>query len=92
MKINNISRYAKIVGKKELENIHTEAEKLADKHIICINSTYQGGGVAEILNSLVPLFDQVGIDFGWRILHGTPDFFTITKKFHSRYPFFFGKG
>ena len=48
MKINNISRYAKIVGKKELENIHTEAEKLAGKHIICINSTYQGGGVAEI--------------------------------------------
>ena len=83
MKINNISRYAKIVGKKELENIHTEAEKLAGKHIICINSTYQGGGVAEILNSLVPLFDQVGIDFGWRILHGTPDFFTITKKFHN---------
>ena len=83
MKINNISSYAKIVGKTEIESIHTEAEKLADKHIICINSTYQGGGVAEILNSLVPLFDQVGIDFGWRILHGTPDFFTITKKFHN---------
>jgi trehalose synthase len=83
MKINNISSYAKIVGKTEIESILTEAEKLADKHIICINSTYQGGGVAEILNSLVPLFDQVGIDFGWRILHGTPDFFTITKKFHN---------
>jgi trehalose synthase len=83
MKINNISSYSRIVGKTELENIHAEAEKLADKHIICINSTYQGGGVAEILNSIVPLFDQVGIDFGWRILHGTPDFFTITKKFHN---------
>jgi trehalose synthase len=83
MKINNISSYARIVGEREIENIHAEAEKLADKHIICINSTYQGGGVAEILNSLVPLFDQVGIDFGWRILHGTPDFFTITKKFHN---------
>jgi trehalose synthase len=83
MKTNNISSYSRIVGKTELENIHAEAEKLADKHIICINSTYQGGGVAEILNSIVPLFDQVGIDFGWRILHGTPDFFTITKKFHN---------
>ena len=29
------------------------------------------------------MFDQVGVDFGWRILHGTPDFFTITKKFHN---------
>ncbi len=83
MKINNLSSYAKIVGKSEIDKIHVEAEKLSGKHITCVNSTYQGGGVAEILNSLVPLFDQVGVDFGWRILHGTPDFFTITKKFHN---------
>jgi trehalose synthase len=83
MKINELSSYARIVGKQEIEKIRAEAEKLSGKHITCINSTYQGGGVAEILNSLVPLFDQVGVDFGWRILHGTPDFFTITKKFHN---------
>jgi trehalose synthase len=83
MKINTLSSYAAIVGKSELEKIHAEAEKLSGKHITCINSTYQGGGVAEILNSLVPMFDQIGVDFGWRILHGTPDFFTITKKFHN---------
>jgi len=83
MKSNNLASYARIVGKAELDRIHAEAEKLSGKHILCINSTYQGGGVAEILNSLVPLFDQVGIDFGWRILHGSPDFFTITKKFHN---------
>ena len=83
MKINNLSSYAKIVGKQQINEIHAEAEKLSGKHITCVNSTYQGGGVAEILNSLVPLFDQVGVDFGWRILHGTPDFFTITKKFHN---------
>jgi trehalose synthase len=83
MKINNLSSYARIVGKPELDKIHAEAEKLSGKHITCVNSTYQGGGVAEILNSLVPMFDQVGVDFGWRILHGTPDFFTITKKFHN---------
>lgn len=83
MKSNNLKCYARIVGKPILDKIHTEAEKLGDKHILCVNSTYQGGGVAEILNSMVPLFDQVGIDFGWRILHGSPDFFTITKKFHN---------
>jgi trehalose synthase len=80
---NNLASYTKIVGRSEIDKIQAEAEKLSGKHILCINSTYQGGGVAEILNSLVPLFDQVGIDFGWRILHGTPDFFTITKKFHN---------
>ena len=83
MKINNLSSYARIVGKPIIDKIHAEAEKLSGKHILTINSTYQGGGVAEILNSVVPLFDQAGIDFGWRILHGTPDFFTITKKFHN---------
>ena len=83
MKINNLSSYAKIVGKQQIDEINAEAEKLSGKHITCVNSTYQGGGVAEILNSLVPMFDQVGVDFGWRILHGTPDFFTITKKFHN---------
>jgi len=83
MKLNNLSSYARIVGKLEIDKIHAEAEKLSGKHITCVNSTYQGGGVAEILNSLVPMFDQVGVDFGWRILHGTPDFFTITKKFHN---------
>jgi len=39
--------------------------------------------VAEILNSLVPLMNDIGIDAGWRTLHGNPDFFTITKKFHN---------
>ncbi|PIW10138.1 MAG: glycosyl transferase family 1, partial [Caldiserica bacterium CG17_big_fil_post_rev_8_21_14_2_50_35_7] len=52
-------------------------------NILDINSTYMGGGVAEILSSMVPLINNVGIDEDWRILHGNPDFFTITKKFHN---------
>lgn len=83
MKSNNLESYKKFVGKETLERIETEANRLRGKHILSINSTYQGGGVAEILNSIVILFNQLGIDFGWRILHGTPDFFTITKKFHN---------
>jgi trehalose synthase len=83
MKTNSLSSYGCIVGKQQIDEIHAEAKKLSGKHITCVNSTFQGGGVAEILNSIVPMFDQVGVDFGWRILHGTPDFFTITKKFHN---------
>jgi len=48
-----------------------------------VNSTYQGGGVAEILHSLVLLMNDVGVDTGWRILHGSLDFFDVTKKFHN---------
>ena len=42
-----------------------------------------GGGVAEILGSLVPLMNDIGIDTGWRIIRGNSDLFDITKKFHN---------
>ncbi|MCK4730112.1 MAG: glycosyltransferase [Candidatus Aenigmarchaeota archaeon] len=81
--VRNLKDYRNIVGKAVMDEIYSKAEKFSDKHIVCISSTYQGGGVADLLNNLVFLFDEVGIDFGWRILHGTPDFFGITKKFHN---------
>ena len=79
----NLKSYEKIVGKEIIDNINKKAEAISGKHILCINSTYQGGGVAEILDSVIPLFNETGIKLGWRILQGTPDFFTITKKFHN---------
>ena len=79
---HNLEDYRKIVGNEVIENIYKKAEALRGKHILYINSSYQGGGVAEMLNSLIPLMNSAGVDVGWRILHGTPDFFTITKKFH----------
>jgi trehalose synthase len=72
-----------IVPDKRLAEIYARARGLYGKHIVHINSTYQGGGVAEILYSLVLLMNDVGVDTGWRILHGSPDFFNITKKFHN---------
>ena len=75
--------YRKIVGDKIIKEIEKKAKKFSKKHILLVNSTYQGGGVAEILNTLVVLFNNAGIDVGWRILHGTPYFFNTTKKFHN---------
>ncbi len=72
-----------IVPDKTLADIYAKARGLYSKHIVHINSTYQGGGVAEILHSLVLLMNDVGISTGWRILHGSPAFFNITKKFHN---------
>lgn len=79
---HNLEDYRKIVGNEVIENIYKKVDALRGKHILYINSTYQGGGVAEMLNSFIPLMNSAGVDVGWRILHGTPDFFTITKKFH----------
>jgi len=79
----NIEDYRIIVGDKAIADILRIAKKLYTKRIILINSTYQGGGVAEMVNTLVPLLNDVGMIADWRILFGNPDFFTVTKKFHN---------
>jgi trehalose synthase len=72
-----------IVPDETLAEIYARARKLYGKHVIHLNATYQGGGVAEILYSLVMLMNDVGLDAGWRILHGSQEFFEITKSFHN---------
>ena len=72
-----------IVPDEKLAEIYTRARGLYGKHIVHLNATYQGGGVAEILYSLVLLMNDVGIDAGWRILHGSQEFFEVTKSFHN---------
>jgi trehalose synthase len=79
----DIESYRKIAGDEAIAKIYKTARKLYGKYVLNINSTYQGGGVAEMLSSLVPLMNNTGIDAEWRILHGNPDFFTVTKKFHN---------
>ncbi|MHC4335559.1 MAG: glycosyltransferase [Planctomycetota bacterium] len=79
----SLESFRHIVPDETLTEVYARARKLYGKHIVHINSTYQGGGVAEILYSLVQLMNDVGIKTGWRILHGSPDFFDITKKFHN---------
>ncbi|MBW1690963.1 MAG: glycosyltransferase [Deltaproteobacteria bacterium] len=81
--MHGLEDYRRIVGDKVIGEIARKARALYGKHLVHINSTYQGGGVAEILNNLVPLMNDIGIDTGWRTLHGFPDFFEITKKFHN---------
>jgi trehalose synthase len=81
--MDTVTSYREIVGDDELSAIYRKARKLYGKHILHLNSTYQGGGVAEILVSFLPLANDAGINMGWRILHGHPDFFNITKKFHN---------
>lgn len=81
--MKSLDDYSEIVGDEVLSSLYRKARPLSGKHILHINSTYQGGGVAEILGSMVVLTNDLGIDVGWRIMHGTPDFFAITKKFHN---------
>lgn len=79
----SLDRFGDILGDEAIENIYAEASSLSEETLVHINSTYQGGGVAEILNSLIILMNDVGIKTDWRVLHGNPDFFSVTKKFHN---------
>lgn len=75
--------YREIVGDETISEIYKRARKMYGRRVMHINSTYYGGGVAEMLSSLLPLMNDVGLEADWRILHGSDDFFTITKKFHN---------
>ncbi len=75
--------YLPIVGEKVIYDIYKKASKLYNKHLVHVNSTFIGGGVAEILNNLVPLINDTGLDAGWRVLHGNLEFYDITKRMHN---------
>lgn len=79
----SLKQYRGIVGEKALRAIYEDSSELLTKHIVHVNSTHYGGGVAEILTNLVFLMNDLGISTGWRVLKGSPEFFTVTKKFHN---------
>lgn len=81
--LRSIGDYVEIVGDDVISTICKKAKKLRPNHVCHINSTFLGGGVAEILSRFVPLMNDAGGDDDWRIIHGNPAFFDITKKFHN---------
>ncbi|MDD5501174.1 MAG: glycosyltransferase [Candidatus Omnitrophica bacterium] len=78
-----IEDYEPLIGAENVERIIQKAKPLQDLHVTNINSTYYGGGVAQLLSSLTLLMNSLGIKTGWRAIHGPPDFFSITKKMHN---------
>lgn len=75
--------YRPIVGNDALEELSLLAKPLAGKSVLHVNSTAVGGGVAEILNRMVPLMRELGIDARWEVIKGGEDFHAVTKKFHN---------
>ena len=81
--LSKLEDYEKIVGRGFAQQVLKSAKPLRDDHVVHINSTYYGGGVAEILNSLVMLLNDAGITTGWRLLKGNQEFFNVTKQVHN---------
>lgn len=78
-----IDDYASIVGQNTISELYSLAEGSQGKVMQNINSTFIGGGVAEILSRMIPLFKQLGVDVRWDTIKGDEKFFGVTKKFHN---------
>lgn len=78
-----IEQYSGISPKGDLLLLHKLGEKLKKKSFLHINSTRAGGGVAEILQRMIPILNSLGIYTRWEIIEGDDKFFDITKKIHN---------
>ena len=81
--MSRLEDYREIAPRGSVEFLFRMAEKIQGKKIIHVNSTKLGGGVAEILRSLVPLLQSVGLDAQWEVITGNEEFFSTTKAFHN---------
>ena len=79
----DLAQYADVAGSDVIEHLRQLAALLKGKRVVHINSTQQGGGVAEILEKLVPLMQQLGLDTAWEVISGGDEFFLCTKSMHN---------
>jgi trehalose synthase len=75
--------YEPIIGKPELDELRFLARPLQGKSVKMVNSTAMGGGVAEMLNRLIPLLNELEVTTRWDVITGGNDFFEVTKAFHN---------
>jgi trehalose synthase len=81
--IVHVEDYEQFVGPEVVERVKEKARALEGLCVAHVNSTYYGGGVAEMLAPLTLLLNSLGIRTEWRVIQGSPDFFSITKKMHN---------
>ncbi len=82
--IKKCQDYLPFMEGESLREIDILTDKLKDKRIAMVNATEYGGGVAEILHSLVPLFKGLGFAMDWWKMFGEEEFYNVTKTFHNR--------
>ncbi|MBI4387542.1 MAG: glycosyltransferase [Candidatus Omnitrophica bacterium] len=81
--LHPLKEYEPVIGSQVIEELHLLAEKTKGWTIQNINSTSVGGGVAEILNRMIPLLQELGVNARWDVIKGGEKFYRVTKKFHN---------
>ena len=78
-----LNDYVPLLGAPEIDDLRWLAERLRGRSVEMVNSTAMGGGVAEILNRVIPIMQELGLGIRWEVMTGGNDFFAITKAFHN---------
>src|SRR3990172_6769311 len=79
----SIDKYSPVVGGEKIAEIRGLAGTLRGARVAHVNATSYGGGVSELLRSLVPLYRSLGIEADWLVIPGATGFFEITKGLHN---------
>ena len=79
----SLADYTHIVGRPLVEEIRELAEPLKGRRVVHLSATAFGGGVSEILYTLVPLMRDIGLEVEWQVIYGREEFFNSTKLMHN---------
>jgi trehalose synthase len=79
----SLADYTHIAGKETIERIRELAEPMKGHRVLHVSATAFGGGVSEILYTIVPLMRDIGIDAHWHVIFGKEEFFNATKLLHN---------
>lgn len=79
----SLSEYTSVVGDDVIDELEELARPLRGARVVHVSATAFGGGVAEMLHTLVPLMRSVGLQAEWQIISGSDTFFNITKRMHN---------
>jgi trehalose synthase len=78
-----LEAYTPLLGLKPINKLKEKAQKFKGKTVLHVNATKYGGGVAEILQNMIPLMNELGIESSWKIFTAPDSFFDISKKMHN---------
>jgi trehalose synthase len=79
----SLADYTHLAGRPLIEEIRELAKPLEGLRVLHLSATAFGGGVAEILYTLLPLMNDVGIDAQWEVMLGREEFYNVTKRLHN---------
>jgi trehalose synthase len=79
----NIDKYRALFGSDKIDQLHQMAAAIKAVKIVHVNSTKEGGGVAEILSRMLPLMESLDLNVQWHVIQGETAFFQCTKMFHN---------